>query len=537
VTETGPSIATESVPSTGRSMHEQAVASAARADLATVARGGAINLVGVITNTLFNFMLVLVVTRGLDTSRAGIFFESVALFSLLTTVAQWGSETGVVRTIPRYRVLGRTDDIRHSLVAGLAPVAIAGAVLGVVMFVWAMPLSSLLTNGRHADELAPVARVLAFFVPIGAVYTVGLAATRGFGTMTPTLVIDKIARAIAQPTLAFVVVTAGWSVSALAVAWASPFAGGLALVLWWTGSLLRRWEREPLDGAEGGAGVRHTFREFWRFTGPRGLASVFAVAILWLDTLLLGALRSPSEAGIYAAATRYLVVGQFIGVAILQVVGPKLSELLTAGDRERARSVYAVSTSWLILCAWPLYLSMIIMAPALLSVFGSAYATAQTTLAILGGAMLVATAVGPVDMVLLMAGKSSWNLMNTLIALVANVGLNLLLIPPFGMEGAAIAWAASIMINNLLPLAQVHRSLGLHPFGRGWLVAVAICVGTFGAVEVIARRAIGTELWVLVVAGVIAAALGLAAAARWRRPLHLEAFRDAARRSRARDAR
>jgi O-antigen/teichoic acid export membrane protein len=522
--------------STGGSLHAQAVASATRADLATVARGGAINLVGVITNTLFNFMLVLVVTRGLETSGAGIFFESIALFSLLSTIAQWGSETGIVRTIPRFRVLGRIDDIRHSLVAGLAPVAIAGAVLGVVMFVWAEPLSSLLTNGRHAAELAPVARVLAFFLPIGAVYTVGLAATRGFGTMIPTLVIDKIARAIAQPTLALIVVTAGWSASALAVAWASPFAGGLALVLWWTGSLLRRWEREPLDGAEVGAGARHTFREFWRFTAPRGLASVFAVAILWLDTLLLGALRSPSEAGIYAAATRYLVVGQFIGVAILQVVGPKLSELLAAHDRERARSVYAVSTSWLILCAWPLYLSMIVMAPALLSVFGPAYATAQTTLAILGAAMLVATAVGPVDMVLLMAGKSSWNLMNTLIALVANVVLNLLLIPPFGMEGAAVAWAASILINNLLPLFQVHRSIGLHPFSRGWLVAAGICIGAFGLVEAIARRAIGTELWVLIVAGLVGTALTVVAGAWWRRSLHLEAFRDAIRRPRTSDA-
>jgi O-antigen/teichoic acid export membrane protein len=528
---------TSKAAATGRAIHADAIASATRADLATVARGGVINLVGVITNTICSFALVLVVTRGLATTGAGIFFESIALFSLLSTIAQWGSETGLVRAIPRYRVLGRTSDIRHSLVAGLAPVAIVGAVLGVVMFVWAEPLSSLLTNGRHAEELAPVARVLAFFLPIGATYTVGLAATRGFGTMTPTLVIDKIARAIAQPVLAALVVAAGLSATALAVAWASPMAAGLALVFIWTGTLLRRWEREPSEGAESGIGARHTFLEFWRFTAPRGLASVFAVAILWLDTLLLGALRSPAEAGIYAAATRYLVVGQFIGVAILQVVGPKLSELLAADDRGRARSVYAVSTAWLILCAWPLYLSMIIMAPALLSVFGGAYGVAQTTLMILGAAMLVATAVGPVDMVLLMAGKSSWNLMNTLLALVVNVVLNLLLIPPFGMKGAAIAWAASILTNNLLPLYQVHRAFGLHPFDRGWLVAASIITCAFGIVEVIARRAFGTDLWVLIVAGVVGAALTVAAGARWRRSLHLEAFRDAARRSPARDAR
>ena len=77
------------------------------------------------------------------------------------------------------------------------------------------------------------------------------------------------------------------------------------------------------------------------------------------------------------------------------------------------------------LVAWPIYISMVVMAPALLSVFGDRYGTASTALMILGGAMLVATAIGPIDMVLLMAGRSRWNLINTVIALIVNVGLNL----------------------------------------------------------------------------------------------------------------
>ena len=190
-----------------------------------------------------------------------------------------------------------------------------------------------------------------------------------------------------------------------------------------------------------------------------GWPGVFATAILWLDTLLLGALRSPAEAGVYAAATRYLAVGQFIGVAISQVVGPKLSELLASSERDRSRlrQVFATSTAWLMLLSWPLYLTMIVMAPSLLAVFGERYPVAERVLMILGGAMLVATAVGPVDIVLLMSGKSLWNLLNTTVAVASNVVLNLLLIPHLGITGAAIAWAVSILLNNLLPLLQVWR--------------------------------------------------------------------------------
>jgi O-antigen/teichoic acid export membrane protein len=307
-------------------------------------------------------------------------------------------------------------------------------------------------------------------------------------------------------------------------------AAGLAVTLLWVGALLRRWESDPFEGPEEAAGGRHTFREFWRFTAPRGLAGVFSVAILWIGTLLVGALSSSADAGVFAAATRYLAVGQFIGVAIIQVVGPKLSELLAADDRGRARTVYAVSTTWLMLVAWPLYVTMIVMAPALLSVFGPAYQQAQGVLVILGAAMLVATAVGPVDMVLLMAGKSSWNLFNTVIALIANVSLSLLLIPKLGINGAAIAWATSILLTNLLPLAQVRRMVRIHPFSRGSVVAAGIAVASFGAVELLIRSSFGATIGTLIVAGALATPVAILLAWWFREPLHLRAFRAVVRR-------
>lgn len=498
---------------------------AERGDLASVARGGTLNMVGAVGGALLGFLLVLVVTRGFDATVAGIFFESVALFSLLRTVAQWGAEVGTVRSIPRLRVLGRTQDIRHSIRAGLVPVVVAGAVLAVVMFVFAGPLGRLLTNGRFGPEFEPVIHVMAPFVPLAAALTVALSITRGFGTMVPSVLVDKLGNSTAQLLLAALVVALGLSSTALALAYVVPIAIGLAVSLIWVGGLLRRWEAAPLAGTESPMGARHTFVEFWRFSAPRGLASVFAVAILWLDTLLIGSLRSPGEAGVYAAATRYLTVGQFVGVAILQVVGPKLAQLLAQNDRSRTRSVYATSTAWLILASWPLYVTMIVMAPALLSVFGARYLVADGTLMILGAAMLVATGVGTVDAVLLMAGKSSWNLGNTILALVANVGLNLLLIPRMGISGAAIAWGVSILLNNLLPLAQVWHLLRVHPFGRGWVAAAGVSAVSFTVAELLARWALGSGLAGLAV-GVTFGLLAYGILAwRFRRPLRLVAFR------------
>jgi O-antigen/teichoic acid export membrane protein len=163
---------------------------------------------------------------------------------------------------------------------------------------------------------------------------------------------------------------------------------------------------------------------------------------------------------------------------------------------------------------WPIYLVLLTFGPVLLAVFGRDFAGGQVVLVVLAATMLVATAVGPVDVVLLMGGGSTWNLVNTVLALGVNLALNVVLIPRYGLAGAAAASAAGTLLNNLLPLVQVWRSMGLHPFGTGVGVAAglsAVCFGLLGlAVRAVAGPTV-TGLAVYVVAG-----CGLYAALLWR---------------------
>ena len=140
---------------------------------------------------------------------------------------------------------------------------------------------------------------------------------------------------------------------------------------------------------------------------------------------------------------------------------------------------------------------------------------------VLGACMLVATAVGTVDMVLLMGGKSSLNLMNTVIGLSANVALNLLLIPHLGGTGAAIAWSSSILFTNLAPLAQVWKYLDMHPFGQGWFKAAFAALATYGAVGLVIRLTLGTSLPVFIAYHVIAGLAYLTLLFKFRHDLEL----------------
>jgi O-antigen/teichoic acid export membrane protein len=99
-----------------------------------------------------------------------------------------------------------------------------------------------------------------------------------------------------------------------------------------------------------------------------------------------------------------------------------------------------------------------------------------------------------VTIVLLMVGKSSWNMFNAAASLVVNIGLNIVLIPRLGITGAAIAWAAAIVCNNLAALLQVNYLLRIRPFGRGYWVVVAASVFLFGVGGVIVRQIVGLNL-------------------------------------------
>jgi O-antigen/teichoic acid export membrane protein len=485
-------------------------------DLTTLARGGALNLAGAVATGLCNFVLLVVVARGLRAQGTGAFYEAVALFLILSSAAALGADVGLSRMVPRYRALGRVRDLRRGLHAGLWPVAAAGLLTGVLAWRFAPQLADVFSRHDDNAQLTDFIRTFALFVPASALSLAVFAATRGFATMRPTVLVDKIARPALQPLLVLLAIAGGAGSTVIALAYLGPYLPALAAGLAWLGLLLRRAER-PRDGAPDPQPPRPTGRlvgEFWRFTGPRGLAAMFQTTSLWLNTLLVGALRSTADAGIYAAASRYLTVAAMAAVAIRQVLAPKLSDLLARRSTARAAAVYQSTTAWMVAINWPIYLVLLIFGPALLAVFGRDFAGGEVVLVVLAATMLVATAVGPVDVVLLMGGGSTWNLVNTLLALGTNLALNVVLIPRYGLAGAAAASAAGTLLNNLLPLVQVWRSMGLHPFGAGVAVAAGLSAVCFGVLGVGLRALFGPTLPGLVVYAV--ASCGLYAALLWR---------------------
>lgn len=496
-----------------------------RGQLEKLARRGTASVVGAGFSAVFGVLLVVVVTNGFSPTVAGTLFAATATFLILESVALLGTDTGLVRVLPGQLASGRAVDVPRTLAVSAVPVLGLSVAAAAALHVAAPGIAPHLGGTDAAATMTGMLQALALVLPMAALHDLVLAATRGMGSMRPTVVIENIGRLGLQALAVLAAYLAGAGPTMLALAWCLPYVVGLVASAVW----LRRLVARNASDAEHRTPWRVVAHEFWSYTAPRAVARVTQTALKRSDIVLVAALASPAEAALYTAATRFVVLGQLFVQSVQQALAPQLSSLFTRGETEAASSIFQAATLWSMIAAWPLYLVTAAWAPVLMGVFGEGYDAASDVVVILSLTMLVATACGPVDSVLLMAGHSWLSLANSSATLVVNVALNLVLIPLDGMRGAAIAWSVAIVMRNLLPLFQVRRHLSMWPMTRNaGLVALGAvaCFGSVGLVSATSQLPLPVEAAMLAV-GLVAYSCGVWA---WRAVLGLEAFTTTIRR-------
>ena len=123
--------------------------------------------------------------------------------------------------------------------------------------------------------------------------------------------------------------------------------------------------------------------------------------------------------------------------------------------------------------AWPFFILLAVFAEPVLRIFGPGFSSGATPMAVLAAAMALSVAAGTVQTILLMGGRSTWQLADKTGALLLNITLDLLLIPTWGITGAAIAWAVTIVVDTVVVVWQVQGLMGIRPSGRHLRVAMA----------------------------------------------------------------
>jgi len=251
-------------------------------------------------------------------------------------------------------------------------------------------------------------------------------------------VMVRIAAFLVSSAAKLACVLAGASLTAIAIATAVEallVACGLVFVYLRKAERLSSWRWD---------GVR--FRSLVRSAIPMVLSGVVLMIYLRIDQVMLGALTSEAEVGFYAAAVRISEVWYFVPAAIVSSLFPRIVEL-RASDQSLFEQQLQRLYNLLAFLGYAVALPVTLLAPWLVQLlFGSAYQPAAPLLAVLIWAGLFAnlTVARNAHFIALDWGRAQ--LWTASAGAIANILLNLLLIPRYGAMGAAGATCLSYWV-------------------------------------------------------------------------------------------
>jgi O-antigen/teichoic acid export membrane protein len=453
-----------------------------------LARGGIPSFIGAAASAVLGFLLTVALARLLGESGTGIVLQGIAVFTIALSLGRAGMDSTAIWLLPRLAE-SAPEQLRGTLtflalVALIAGCAAAGAVM--------LLASNLGGAGASSNELAEVLVAIAWFLPVAAVLLVVLSATRALGGVLPYVAVGNLALPAARLALVAAIAAIGGSLAAVGLAWTAPLPAALAAGAVVLALQLRRHAR-GLDVRIPRWVTSRTRARIQRYAAPRMLSAGLEQAVLWLDVLIVGAILGPAAAGIYGGASRFIAAGLIVDTALRVVVSPRFSVLLGAGRIRDAQGLYQTAARWLVLFSTPIYLVLAIHAPVVLGWLGPGFREGATALAILSIGAVITFMAGNIHSVLLMSGRSGWAAFNKVVVLIINVVGNLLLIPVLGINGAAITWAGSMLIDAALATVQVHRLIGVRVDLVGVCYATLVPVLSVGVPALVIRLLWGSN--------------------------------------------
>lgn len=182
-----------------------------------------------------------------------------------------------------------------------------------------------------------------------------------------------------------------------------------------------------------------------------------------LDVVMIGLLAGDLQTGLYRAAS---VVSDLVvfGLGVVNfVILPRVAGLHAVGDRQALQTLVTASTRIITALALGGFVLIAGFGSVLLALlYGDGFSEGYSVLLILALGQLANALFGPVALLLNMTGNEKLTLIGVSLSVVINAGLNVLLIPRFGIEGAATATAATLIIWNLMLAVLLKRRVGYH---------------------------------------------------------------------------
>jgi O-antigen/teichoic acid export membrane protein len=417
---------------------------------AAVYRGSAAFLAVYVAGSAISFGVHLLMARLLGAASYGNFVYAISWAPLLLLGCNFGLKPTTVRFVAAYNARGEWGSIRGFLRSSTFWTITAS------ISVVALALVSLWLLRPRLDQLGTTLLLVATATPFVALGEVWSSATRGLGAV----VRSQTPASIAQHTLlgiTFLVLVATNGVEG----GASLSAGAFLLATIGTLSVSGWLLRKELPREVSASRPRYDRRSWLRVAGSNLAIALFQAARTPLIVVIAGVYVNSQHLAYYGAAQRLANVMSLGLIGISAFASPLISKYYALSDLANLRRLTRVTARGALAAALATAILMIAFGIQLLRLFGPGFESGYVPLLILLLGEMTAAAAGPVGLFLTMTARETTATWIEGAACVLTVSLALVLIPHYGIVGAAIAVAGGSVVRNAAMIAAVQKQLRL----------------------------------------------------------------------------
>jgi len=458
--------------------------------LQKVAKGSSIAFIGLLLGLLPAFIGRLIMVRYWTESDYGVFSLSLAILIICMSIGTLGLTQGVSRSIAYARGKKEYKKIPNFISASIWFSALASITVGSILFLLSEVIAE---NIFHEPALTTPLRIFSMGVPFFTLICIIVSLFRGFDQVKPTVYFRQILINAFFPIFLIVVIAFNLHFTYVFYAYLAALIVTFILLIIYS---VRQIHSLSIFSVKSITSMES--KELFAFSLPLLVATVLHIIITWTDTLMLGNLKSAADVGLYNAA---LPLAQFISfplAALLLIYMPIFSGLFAKNMFDEIKNNYSILTKWLCSATLPLFIILFLYPePIIMLLFGPAYAPASTALRILSLGFIVNNFVGPCGVTLLTMGKSRFVMFASLFAAALNIGLNITLIPSFGLVGAATASAISLTSINLVQSWKLYSLSGAKSLSKNLIKPTLVSLGIIGIIYLIFQNIIMIEWWML----------------------------------------
>lgn len=438
-----------------------------RSQVGHISRHSGMFFAGTIFSVALGYAFKVYLARVLGAELLGVYALGITLVGFVGVFNSLGLAESAVRFGAEYRAAHKLEQLRALLWRGGGVLLAANVLFGVIFVKLGGRVALRFYHSPALAQYIPWFAVLMLLGVISTFYGRILAGYKDVGRRT---IISNFIGSPATMLLAVLLIGLGWGLRGYLLA---QILGAVLVIALLLGAV---WKLTPREARLGLHWPPPLEREVWSFSGAAMGILLLEFLMSQVDKIALGFYLGARNVGIYSVAAAMVAYVTLTLNSVNQVFSPMIADLHARGEDAMLGRLYKALTKWVLGLTLPLAITVMVYAGPLMRIFGHEFEAGWPILIIGTTGQLINCGVGSVGLLLLMSGNQR-RLLKVQASMAGFMTVaNIVLIPIWGLLGAAMAAAITNAGTNAWNLLEVRKVFGFSPFSRSYARLFFPCV-------------------------------------------------------------